>query len=345
MAEARSALRDPVMINPYNSYDTFRCWLIVKQGTTDLTDTSKAIFISAGKLGMVDAGSGSIGGSGGEVNTASNIGTSGTGLYKQKIGVDLQFKNIQANSSKISITEDLPNYLVNIDVGTLTNSDVGLGNVQNLDQTNPANITQDATHRFATDTEKSTWNGKQNALGYTPENVANIRTTFQVTPDDTHYPSEKLVKDSLNLKLIAGANPAYFTPAAPTNLTSSSYLMFGLGGTIHITPLNSGKVRFTILFYPSGIGTNGLNNYKIAYGTGAAPANAAAATGTIVGGIYQGGAAIGVSSTPALITRDVIITGLSVSTAYWFDVQGAKYSTNTSCGMSIIEATLEELPY
>lgn len=43
---------------------------------------------------------------------------------------------------------------------SVTKTQVGLGNVQNLDQTNPANITQDATHRFATDTEKTTWNSK-----------------------------------------------------------------------------------------------------------------------------------------------------------------------------------------
>lgn len=35
-------------------------------------------------------------------------------------------------------------------------------------------ITQDSTHRFATDTEKSTWNGKQDALGFTA--VPNTRT-------------------------------------------------------------------------------------------------------------------------------------------------------------------------
>ena len=29
-------------------------------------------------------------------------------------------------------------------------------------------ITEDATHRFTTDTEKATWNGKQDALGFTP---------------------------------------------------------------------------------------------------------------------------------------------------------------------------------
>jgi hypothetical protein len=30
--------------------------------------------------------------------------------------------------------------------------------------------------------------------------VANKVTTFQVTPDDTHYATEKLVKDSLDAK-------------------------------------------------------------------------------------------------------------------------------------------------
>lgn len=37
----------------------------------------------------------------------------------------------------------------------------------------PSIITQDASNRFVTDEEKVKWNGKQNALGFTPENVAN----------------------------------------------------------------------------------------------------------------------------------------------------------------------------
>lgn len=59
--------------------------------------------------------------------------------------------------------------------GTIgTPSQVGLGNVPNLNTSNPANITQDPMHRFVTDTEKSTWNGKQDALGFTA--VPNTRT-------------------------------------------------------------------------------------------------------------------------------------------------------------------------
>lgn len=44
----------------------------------------------------------------------------------------------------------------------LTKSDVGLTNVPNVDATNPANIAQTSTHRFATDTEKGNWNGAYN---------------------------------------------------------------------------------------------------------------------------------------------------------------------------------------
>ena len=45
------------------------------------------------------------------------------------------------------------------------------------------------------------WDILNVGLGYTPENSANKRTSFQVTPDDTHYPSEKLTKDSLDAKV------------------------------------------------------------------------------------------------------------------------------------------------
>lgn len=46
----------------------------------------------------------------------------------------------------------------------VTKTDIGLSNVPNLDSTNPVNIVQTASYRFVTDTEKSTWNGKENAI-------------------------------------------------------------------------------------------------------------------------------------------------------------------------------------
>ncbi len=81
----------------------------------------------------------------GETNTSANIGTVGVGVYKQKTGVNFEFKKIQAGSSKLSVTDNVANDTVALDVVTanlgLTKSDVGLANVQNVDTTNASNIT------------------------------------------------------------------------------------------------------------------------------------------------------------------------------------------------------------
>ena len=57
--------------------------------------------------------------------------------------------------------------------------------------------------------KKEDWNifnNKQNYIDYVPEDTTNKIYSFQVTPDNTHYPTEKLVKDSLDSKVdkIAG---------------------------------------------------------------------------------------------------------------------------------------------
>jgi len=57
----------------------------------------------------------------------------------------------------------------------VTKTQVGLSNVQNLDQTDPNNIVQDSTHRFATDAEKAFWNadfvGENDTVAGTAGNV------------------------------------------------------------------------------------------------------------------------------------------------------------------------------
>jgi hypothetical protein len=187
-----------------------------------------------------------------------------------------------------------------------------------------------------------------------------------------------VVKDCTTGKLPFAVMPVgttlqYLNPPNPTNLTSTSYRMFGLGSLLSITPRQSGRVRLTISFYPLGIGS-AMNTYKVSYGTGAAPVNGAAAVGTVVGGVYSGGTALAVAAgappndgsvaidggardagvapidgnaavTPALIVRDIIVTGLALNVACWFDVQAAIGSGNSAVGMQTIEATLAELPY
>ena len=52
----------------------------------------------------------------GEANTASNIGTAGVGVFKQKTGTNLEFKKINAGSNKITITDDVVNNEVDVNV-------------------------------------------------------------------------------------------------------------------------------------------------------------------------------------------------------------------------------------
>jgi hypothetical protein len=56
---------------------------------------------------------------------------------------------------------------------TNAKTNIALENVPNTDTTNPANITQNSSYRFATDAEKTSWNAKQAALGFTPLNPTN----------------------------------------------------------------------------------------------------------------------------------------------------------------------------
>lgn len=53
--------------------------------------------------------------SSGEINTASNIGTSGVGLFKQKTNNDLEFKKIDTDSNKITVTSNNDTISLDID--------------------------------------------------------------------------------------------------------------------------------------------------------------------------------------------------------------------------------------
>ena len=48
------------------------------------------------------------------------------------------------------------------------------------------------TNKFVTTAEKTTWNNKQNAIGYTPENQA-YKDTVSLVNDANHYPSSSVM--------------------------------------------------------------------------------------------------------------------------------------------------------
>lgn len=124
------------------------------------------------------------------------------------------------------------------------------------------------------------------------------------------------------------------TSAAPTGTTSATAVMMGLAGSI--TPTRGTK----IIFMASGQMANNTNNdgatVDLRYGTGTAPTNGAAVTGTLVG-ISQT-----MSSSPAAAKSGFQlqgkVTGLTVGTAYWFDLSllATVGGTATVTGCSLV---------
>ncbi len=133
---------------------------------------------------------------------------------------------------------------------------------------------------------------------------------------------------------------AQSTPADPTGTTNTSGLMMGLAGSI--TPVRSGKILINIdaeLGVATANTAGQINQVRIRYGTGSAPANAAALTGTTVGRIAKLTNASTVSRAGVAVTA--VVTGLTVNTAYWIDVSLASGNAGVTSlynvGISVVE--------
>lgn len=109
----------------------------------------------------------------------------------------------------------------------------------------------------------------------------------------------------------------------PTGTTNTSGVMAGIGSTCAITPRVTGNVF--IIITGQGNTNTGDDGWgaDLRYGTGTAPANAAALTGTVLQLVLTG-SGVASSSTTAIMTAPItlqgIATGLTVGTAYWIDI-------------------------
>ena len=125
------------------------------------------------------------------------------------------------------------------------------------------------------------------------------------------------------IDLVIGPATYQATPGNPTGTTNTSGLMAGLAGAI--TPAFSGRVMIIISgrITNSG-GTAGQGAAAaIRYGTGSAPANGAALTGTEIGNITAMLLERSTASDPFPFTCSALVTGLVLGTAYWIDLRQA----------------------
>lgn len=137
--------------------------------------------------------------------------------------------------------------------------------------------------------------------------------------------------DNTSIDLNASAQLQIVPPAASTAIssvtsttlsTATTYKMMGLGSTYTYKPIKTGKVL--IIISGAGGDTNSATNtlqIQAAFGTGTAPANATAATGTTAGlpALITGYTGL-TSSNGAQFTLPLLITS-TANTAIWFDLQ------------------------
>jgi hypothetical protein len=113
------------------------------------------------------------------------------------------------------------------------------------------------------------------------------------------------------------ANPSNPAACATATCPLATGAMMGLGTTCHLTPVFSTRVEVTFYNGVANSVSGNNNEVKVFFGTGTAPANAAAVTGTQIGNLQRlvNG---GVNFIYALANGG-IATGLTPGTAYWFD--------------------------
>lgn len=130
------------------------------------------------------------------------------------------------------------------------------------------------------------------------------------------------------------------TPSAPTGTVSTSLVMAGLAQSI--TPTNSGRMFFCITGQLSSSSAGQYASAAFRYGTGSAPANGAAVTGTAIGAGVSGYSPTGAQAFPFTICG--YVTGLTPGTAYWFDLAMASSVGTSGANYASLTALAFELP-
>lgn len=135
---------------------------------------------------------------------------------------------------------------------------------------------------------------------------------------------------------------AGFTPADPTDTASTSPVCMGLGATCKLTPVASGKVLVTVTGQAQSLTAAANITVGCRYGTGTAPANGAADTGTRFGAVADPVVKPGATgiSVPFAFTG---LLSLTPGTAYWLDIAAATGTTADHAKITDVGVTVVEL--
>ncbi len=117
----------------------------------------------------------------GESNTATNVGTAGVGLWKDKSGVTLRFKKINAGSSKITVTDDTGNDELDIDIAEANVDHDALSNYDANEHVDHSAVSIDTTGGIAGGGDLTSTRTLTLDLSTLTENASPVTTDIVVT--------------------------------------------------------------------------------------------------------------------------------------------------------------------
>ena len=155
--------------------------------------------------------------------------------------------------------------------------------------------------------------------------TAETKSVLGGTLQLSHYGAGTLLTDaSGNVTAGAAVLPAYTTTgavASPTGTASTSFIMMGLGSLAAITPTTTGRVLVIatggVFSATAGAAADAVFAI-ISRGTGTAPANGTAFSGTQISATEQ--YTLNGTNFVEAFSINAIVTGLSVGVATWFDL-------------------------
>lgn len=145
-----------------------------------------------------------------------------------------------------------------------------------------------------------------------------------------------VIPNPFNLPELA-SRAVSFAPANPATITSTTPVMLGLGTTCVFTPISSGLTVVWVSGFCSTATAAVAVTLNGKYGTGAAPANAAAASGTTfgpVGNIALTGSAVNL---PLGFSFNAVLS-LTPGSTYWFDLTCG--TANASDAAAVVNVTM-----
>lgn len=171
--------------------------------------------------------------------------------------------------------------------------------------------------------------------GATPATPTSGKTTVFVNTSKhlSSVDDAGLVTDLVNGKVVPTSSPA-----DPTGTTDTTGKMMGLAGSF--TPAITGRM---LLIATGNIASSAAADgaaTQLTYGTGSAPANAAALTGTAVGSIVQITTA-GTNASKYPFCVMALVTGLTPATTYWLDLRLKAITAGTASVTSVTLIAIE----